>query len=457
MTRRCALYLRISLDHTGEGLAIARQREDCLAIVKQRGWEVVREYSESVSASSKHKVRPAYGQLVEDYRDGQFDAIVTWDLDRLTRQPTELEQWIDAAEERGLVVVTANGEADLSTDAGRLFARIKAAVSRSEIERKGARQKRAALQRAQRGKTPLGVRLTGYTIDGETIPAEAEVVKAVFNMFVSGESLHSIVVQMNLAGIPTRHGNRWHPNSIRRILTNPRYAGHAVYRGEQIEAEVEWESFIDPETFALVQAKLNDPRRITNRSGTDRKHLGGGLYLCGLCGHPTRSWSNRRYRCPKGCMSRSGKPVDELVEAVMMERLSRPDVRDLLKSDDSEVTDLNKQATALRHRLELIGNDYDSGLIDGKRYRIASDKVNAELESLERQIGARSGASAIVGILQAPSPSDEFANASLMRKRAVIETLCTVRLLRCPIGVHAFDPETVVIEWKGSEQTAQAS
>jgi hypothetical protein len=156
-------------------------------------------------------------------------------------------------------------------------------------------------------------------------------------------------------------------------------------------------------------------------------------------------------------MSRSGKPVDELVEAVMMERLSRPDVRDLLKSDDSEVTDLNKQATALRRRLEMIGNDYDSGLIDGKRYRIASDKVNAELESLERQIGARSGASAIVGILQAPSPSDEFANASLMRKRAVIETLCTVRLLRCPIGVHTFDPETVVIEWKGSEQTAQAS
>lgn len=163
-TRRAAVYLRISLDQTGEGLAVARQREQCQQIIEQRGWTAVAEFVDnSISASDARKNRPGYDALVKAYEAGRFDALVTYDLDRLTRQPRQLEDWVDAAEGKGLALVTANGEADLTTDAGRLFARIKMAVARSEVERKSARQKAAALQRAQLGRPPLGVRLTGYT------------------------------------------------------------------------------------------------------------------------------------------------------------------------------------------------------------------------------------------------------------------------------------------------------
>ena len=62
-----------------------------------------------------------------------LDAIVCYDLDRLTRQPRELEDWNDRAESRGLLLVTANGDADLSTDGGQLYARIQAAVARGEV------------------------------------------------------------------------------------------------------------------------------------------------------------------------------------------------------------------------------------------------------------------------------------------------------------------------------------
>lgn len=41
---RAALYLRISLDREMDGLAIDRQRADCLDIARARGWDVVREY-----------------------------------------------------------------------------------------------------------------------------------------------------------------------------------------------------------------------------------------------------------------------------------------------------------------------------------------------------------------------------------------------------------------------------
>lgn len=76
------------LDATGEGLAVDRQREDCRRIVDQRGWQLVGEYvGNSISASDSRKARPGYNALVESYKAGGFDALVCWDLDRLTRQP----------------------------------------------------------------------------------------------------------------------------------------------------------------------------------------------------------------------------------------------------------------------------------------------------------------------------------------------------------------------------------
>lgn len=38
---KAAVYLRQSLDRTGEGLAVARQREDCLRLCAERGWTPV--------------------------------------------------------------------------------------------------------------------------------------------------------------------------------------------------------------------------------------------------------------------------------------------------------------------------------------------------------------------------------------------------------------------------------
>ena len=60
MTNRAAIYLRISLDTTGEGLAVERQREDCEKIAAARGWTVVETYIDnSISASKRNVRRPA--------------------------------------------------------------------------------------------------------------------------------------------------------------------------------------------------------------------------------------------------------------------------------------------------------------------------------------------------------------------------------------------------------------
>lgn len=315
--RKAAIYLRISLDREMDGLAIDRQREQCEALAKYRQWQVVETYvDQSKSATDRTKVRPAYDRMVADYKAGAFDAIICYDLDRLTRQPRQLEDWIDASELRGLALVTANGDADLSTDGGRMYARIKAAIARAEMERKGARQSSAQLQRAKQGRAPKGMRPLGYTVSGDVIPDEAEAVRAIYRLFTRTdhrESLrslarglsgtepidglrprpkHSHIVSAERAERrlaegkaprPIEPDGEWSPSTVLGILRNPRYAQMSTYTpktaqpdggrrrtwraqilrddaGEPIRGQ--WDAIVDDETWWRAQSILDDAERV---------------------------------------------------------------------------------------------------------------------------------------------------------------------------------------------------
>lgn len=473
--RRAALYLRISLDQTGEGLAIDRQRKECQRIARQRRWRVVDEYVDnSISASDARKNRPGYDALVKAYEAGEFDALICYDMDRLTRQPRQMEDWIDAAEKRGLDLVTANGECDLQTDAGQTFARVRMAFALGEVKRKSARQRAAAVQRADTGRPPLGVRLTGYTPKGQTVSDEAKIVRQIFALFHGGESLRGIVRTLTEGGHATRNGKPWNPSTIRDILVNPRYAGRAVYNGEPNGKRGNWEALVSEDVFDAVQARLTDPRRATNRVGTDRKHLGSGLFVCDVCSSPVVSFSGGRYRCKSACVNRAHGPVDnqrvrqiisevdgepgtaplargvdEFVTAVLAERLSRPDTATLLAPAPADTAPLRDEIAALRARLANFENDYAEGVITGRQLREASEKVTAALAKADRELRALvPGGTPLGGVLTAPDPASAFLDASLMGRRSVIDALCEVRLMRGSRGSKTFDHNTVRIQWR---------
>jgi DNA invertase Pin-like site-specific DNA recombinase len=419
----------------------------------ERGWHVVAEYTDnSVSASDKRKKRPEYDRMVEAYSAGEFGALICWDLDRLTRQPRQLEDWIDRAEERGLVLVTANGEADLSTDGGRMFARIKATVARAETERKAARQRRAALQRSENGRPPLGVRLTGYTPQGDLIPAEATVVRQIFERFHAGDSLRGIVAWLGQSGVPTRSGRPWNPSTVRTVLGNPRYAGRAVYNGSANGHAGSWQPLVDGWMFDAVQSKLGDPRR-RSQVGTDRKYLGSGLYLCAVCGGPVRSHTSAgvgpRYRCPAGGhLTRSATSIDAYVLGVLRARLGLPDLAGLVAAPRSpEARSAAAGVMRLRTRLVSIADDYDAGLIDGQRFKVATAKVQSQLAAAEAASMRLLAGSEVAGTLGAADPVAAFDASPLGVQRSVLEFFMAVRLSAAPRGQH-FDPATVSIEWR---------
>lgn len=504
---RAAVYLRISLDREMDGLAIDRQREDCEKLAQFRGWEVVETYvDQSISASDKTKKRPGYLRMVQDYEAGLLDAIVCYDLDRLTRQPRELEDWIDRAESRGLLLVTANGDADLGTDGGRMYARIKAAVARAEVERKGARQSRAHVQRARQGRPPKGVRPMGYTTGGELIPHEAEAVRAIYAAFLRGDSLHGIARALSgaqadgeAAGVPSvplhsrtivleRNARRqtegkqprpvpedkpWSASTVLGILRNPRYAGYSVYTSKDTRRQEagesrrkalrdnlvkdengelvlgQWEAIIEADQWWTVQNLLDDPARVTNRSGsTVRKHLGAGLYQCGVCGKPmiTRA---RYYSCKDGHMNRTRDAIDNFVRALVVERLKRRDLKRRKKQADPEVKDaFSEQIAQQRARIARAERDYDAEVIEGADLARIRTAARAEITRLEAERLASGTGTVLAPILGTPDPAAAFLEAPIALQRTMIDTLMTVTLRRAKQGKKGFDPESVEVAWK---------
>ena len=92
---RAGIYARISSDREGDGLACCRQIEDCKRLAERKGWRIVEQYvDDDVSAWSGRR-RPEYVRSLDDLEAGAINGLLVYDLDRLHRQPSELEAFIE--------------------------------------------------------------------------------------------------------------------------------------------------------------------------------------------------------------------------------------------------------------------------------------------------------------------------------------------------------------------------
>lgn len=452
---RAFVYLRQSLDRAGTSAAVDRQREDCLKLCADRGWEVVNVYADNDVSASSRKPRPQYVKMLAAVERGEAEVIVAWHVDRLTRKITDLEHLIELAQANGLRIATVTGDLDLSTDAGRLVGRILASVARGEVERKGARQKRAQQQAAQQGRPAGGRRPFGYASDGTTVnEAEAKHIRAAYQTLLEGASLKSIARYWNDRDLATTAGNPWRHDNVRGVLLNPRYAGKRTYRGEVV-GPATWPALVDEDTHGAAVALLSLPERRTTAT-TARKYLLPAIALCWKCGSDVATGHTRHgkrvYVCRANkCISRAAQPVDELVEAVMVARLSRPDAIELLSTREAPDLAVHKaKAVAIRERLDDLATGLEEGILTLAAVRKSSDRLRAELRAVEARMHDATHADVLTPLVTADDAQVAWDACDLAQKRTAIDALMTITLLAPKRGRQEFDPHSVRIEWKAT-------
>src|SRR6266487_473301 len=104
---RVGTYARISEDSE---LGVTRQQADTRSLVQLRQWKLQQTYQDNDTSAYQPKIiRPDFERMLDDLESGVIQGIVVWDLDRLVRQPSDLERIIRLYDQRPLVFATVQG------------------------------------------------------------------------------------------------------------------------------------------------------------------------------------------------------------------------------------------------------------------------------------------------------------------------------------------------------------
>ncbi|HVX69985.1 MAG TPA: recombinase family protein [Mycobacteriales bacterium] len=419
------IYTRISRDAAGHELGVQRQEQDCRDLAKRLGWTVMKVYKENDTSAFKRQtvdlpgggralrvVRPEFRQMIDDLHEGRIDGLIAYDLDRVARDPRDLEDLIDLKEVKGCDVKSVTGSLRLDSDADVTMARVMVAIANKSSRDTSRRVARRCRQRAEEGGWHGGWAPYGYEFERDSSgavigllvqPQRAAIVRESADRVLRGDTLYRIAKDLNARGVGTApsankpDGSRWGPRQIKRMLLSPAIIGYRSHNGTLHPAT--WPAILDDDTYKRVRDILTEPSRADRAGGfrsTARKQALTGIATCGCTcqGHPC---GRRLYSQPAGgkstlvCVAAHGgcghvrinyDPLEAHVLRLVGERLDTvgpPVATDTGMSPDEEAA-LRADVEADEARLQQLQDDYMDGLFDRDGFQRQQDRLRDRLD-----------------------------------------------------------------------------
>lgn len=494
------IYARMSEDDLALGQGVDRQTEAGREMAVNRGWRVVAVEVDNDISALNGATRPGYEAVVQHVKEGKVSRIICWQTSRLFRNRVERAEGIRDFSKARIVINAVKGpEFDLTTAYGRGQFGLLGEFDTMESGVKGERVYAANLQRVAKGlpsgnlgygwrRTPTGA----YVVH----EPEAAVVREITDRLLTGESLRAVTDDLNRRGEPSpdlawwrstseerrqariRKGGRvptgtWGKTSVKKLAV--RYSNVSLrvhHRGRDDEQIVDgaWPSLVDKGKWERVRALLSATDRRTNgvtmakrpitRPGSREHLLTWGVGECGVCGGYLRvAWKGnhrygtrqRLYLCEaKGCVGRNEARVDELVETLVIARLSQPDALSWAAPDDSAEREAAERVESIRRQIGETEEGMAAGDIPIKSGGRILTTLEASLGAAEAEFrraavaGSRDALAAAAG----PRAGAWWALASVSQRRAVVEALL-VRVIINPVPRGpGFRPEFIDVEWR---------
>lgn len=429
-------------------------------------------------------IRPRFREVLDDLDSGRANAVLVEDLDRLLRQPRDGEDLLDTVEMSRANCRSLSGSLKL-TDGGtedeRFMCRIMAATA-AKSSADTARRVADAKERLHGVSYNGGGRPYGYTPAHDTekyhrtliiVPDEADVIReAAAAILDHNISLKAVARDLNDRGVLSATGAKWSAAAVRYVLMKPTIAGlqqhisekarrAARARGEKLPQpllkEAPWDAIIDDRNrWQELCDKLNDPKRLTNGGrGREPRWLLSNIGECGVCGDGTKmhaSGSYPSYVCKSGNhLRRNARHVDAFIEALMIGRLDKDDVKHggLLTPPPSlriNVPELRAEARKLQQRKAAQMRMHAAGDIDDEDLALGMRDIRDRLGVIDAQLAKSDQPDPIAEFRD--RPAETVWNAlSLARKREIVKLFVRVEFLKSTRGGPGFDPDSLNVEW----------
>ncbi|MNW49078.1 DNA-invertase hin [compost metagenome] len=221
---RVAIYIRVSTDmQAEEGFSIEGQRSRLISFTESQDWTIYDFYIDD-GYSAKDLKRPEMQRMLEDMKNNQFDVVLVYKLDRLTRSVGDLHALLKVFDLHRVKFKSATEIFETTTAMGRFFITLVGAMAEWERGTISERVRFGVEQMVAEGKRPGGVLPYGYTQDGILIPEEAALIREVRQLYMSGKGYKTVAMLMNRAG-KLRRGQEWTDGTVAYTLENPFYAG----------------------------------------------------------------------------------------------------------------------------------------------------------------------------------------------------------------------------------------
>lgn len=496
-----AIYDRVSNDTDDTAKSVGEQENENQEACADNGWEVFRSYVDNDLSASRFtaKGREDWLILLEDLAAGRFHVLVLWEASRGDR---DLERWVTLVNQCRRIGILIHISSHERTYDPRKAADWKslmqegldAAMESERTSERVSRHRRSAAKSGKpKGRIPYGYRreygiddrgrryLVGQFIDEEprtatapdgtvTVYTRAGVVRDAAAWVAAGKACRWVAVRLNERGVPTpANGKRgWSQPQVTALVTNPAYVARCVHRGVVQEGVAgEWPPILQPETYEACVAACSDPAKVWSKPGSVR-HLGSGLYLCGVCGSPVRvgySSGEAMYVCwpvpypGKGtqafCVGRKKGPVDLFVQRAVWLRLAKPDIAELLAEDsraDEAASRLRAAIVEKEGRLAEARDAFAEGRLPLEGLQRIEAKLGGEVREA-RAAMSRARVGPVLDGLVLPSLADveaEWGRRTLDQRREVMRVLTEkIEILPVGRGRRTYDPEeSVRITWR---------
>ena len=234
---RVAIYVRVSTDDIAQTSSFEMQRKYFSDMVERHpNWILVGIYAdEGISGTSLNK-RDAFNRMMVDCIDRKIDLIVTKNVFRWSRNVVDgLKTVRDLADMKPPIGVYFENENIYSLDPDKqMMLSMQSAIGEQESRSKSAATNAGVEMRNSHGLfyTPP---LLGYDNDedGNLIInyEEAETVKLMYFMYLSGYSSSAIAKKLESLGRKTKLGNsKWSAGTVIEVLKNERHCGDILAR-----------------------------------------------------------------------------------------------------------------------------------------------------------------------------------------------------------------------------------
>ena len=314
--KRVAAYARVSSVKDAMHLSLANQVSYYSAYIqKHPEWQYAGVYADDGYTGTKDD-RPEFQRLLAECYGGNIDLIITKSISRFSRNTLTTLELLRRLKEINVDVFFEKENVHSISGDGELLLTILSSFAQAESLSASENQKWRIRKNFEQGQ-PWSYTIYGYrNCDGRyaIVPAEAAVIRMIYDDYLSGMGKVAIMKKLNAAGVPTRFDKTWTENAIHIILQNATYTGNLLlqktFRTDHItkkrkineghlpmfSVEDSHEPIIEQSVFDAVQAEI---QRRAKRFGTDtsttERNAFSGKIVCGNCGNHYRRKLNGTY------------------------------------------------------------------------------------------------------------------------------------------------------------------